>query len=369
MPGGCSPPAAAGPVFRRALYAVAAPLIPLVRLERAVRDLLRPGRPRRLLPRLFLPLAAGLAVDGLGEMVGSRSAILGYRFSVVVPTHSRPRSLARCLEALSRQDYSRGSFEVILVDDGSAEPPRDALRGVGDTLHVRFILRHPNAGPAAARNAGAELARGDFLAFTDDDCLPTSGWLSALDRRLRESPEAMVGGRTLNALPDNPFSAVSQLVVDVVCAHYNEDPERVRFFASNNMAMLAGAFRRIGGFDAAFRTSEDRDLCDRWRASGGRMVCALDAAAEHAHPLTLAGFCGQHFAYGRGAWRFHRARARRKSGSLWSEMRFHARLPALLAERGGLSAGTAALLAVWQAANVSLPRVVQTGSMRRTRSD
>jgi glycosyl transferase family 2 len=57
-------------VFRRALYAAAAPLIPLVRLARTVRDLLRPGRPRRLLPRLFLPLAVGLAIDGLGEMVG-----------------------------------------------------------------------------------------------------------------------------------------------------------------------------------------------------------------------------------------------------------------------------------------------------------
>lgn len=58
------------PLSRRAFYAAAAPLIPLVRLARAVRDLLRPGRPRHLLPRVFLPLAAGLAVDGLGEMVG-----------------------------------------------------------------------------------------------------------------------------------------------------------------------------------------------------------------------------------------------------------------------------------------------------------
>ena len=58
------------PVARRAAWAAAAPLIPLLRLGRAVRDLARPGRPRRLLAPLFVPLAAGLAVDGFGELVG-----------------------------------------------------------------------------------------------------------------------------------------------------------------------------------------------------------------------------------------------------------------------------------------------------------
>jgi GT2 family glycosyltransferase len=161
-----------------------------------------------------------------------------------------------------------------------------------------------------------------------------------------------VGGHTVNGLPGNPFAAASQLIVDLVYAHYNAEPGRGRFIASNNLAVRMDALLRAGGFDAAFRTSEDRELCDRWLAGGGRIVLAPEAVVEHAHPLTLDRFAAQHFAYGRGAHRFHRARARRGSGRFIDETRFHARLPALLRDAAPRPR-LAALLLVWQAANAA----------------
>lgn len=230
-------------------------------------------------------------------------------FSIVIPTYRRPNQLASCLRSLARLDYPRADFEVIVVDDGSEGPTESVIEGFRDQLDVTLLLQS-HAGPAAARNAGAARAKGTFLAFTDDDCAPAPSWLQGLATHLSSAPGCAVGGRTVNALPQNPYSSTSQMLIDFVYARYNADASRARFFASNNLALPAALFRATGGFDATLTTSEDRELCDRWLHSGYRMVYAPEAVVHHAHSLTLRTFCRQHFNYGRGACRFYQIRAR-----------------------------------------------------------
>ncbi|CAN5789357.1 hypothetical protein BH24GEM1_BH24GEM1_21320 [soil metagenome] len=241
--------------------------------------------------------------------------------SIVIPTYSRPKQLAVCLQSLSMLDYPRDRLEVIVVDDGG-ETPLDSVVAPFRSALTLSLLRQPNAGPGAARNAGAERARGEYLAFTDDDCLPEPGWLAEMVRALSQAREGMVGGTTINAAP-NLYATTSQLIVDVVYRHYNADPLTARFVASNNMALPARGFREIGGFDPAFRTAEDRDLCDRWLHRGGRIVHVPTARVNHARPMNARAYCRQHFAYGRGAERFMRRRAERNSGSMLAEARLH----------------------------------------------
>jgi GT2 family glycosyltransferase len=278
-------------------------------------------------------------------------------FSIIVPTFRRPQALTACLTALSHLDYPHESFEVIIVDDGGQVPLEAVVAPFSDCLDVT-LHRQPHAGPAAARNAGAARAQGQFLAFTDDDCRPAADWLRALARCFDTAPDHAVGGRTVNALTDNPYATASQLIVDFVYAYYNADPSQARFFASNNLALPADGFHALGGFDATFRTSEDRDLCDRWLHHGYRMTYAPEVIVSHAHVLTLCSFWRQHFNYGRGAFRYHRARARRGSGVFRADLAFYGQLPALL--RGGLSRRRGAeallltvLLGVWQGANTA----------------
>jgi GT2 family glycosyltransferase len=97
-------------------------------------------------------------------------------------------------------------------------------------------------------------------------------------------------------------------------AYYNADPSQARFFASNNLVFPADGFHALGGFDTTFRTSEDRDLCNHGLHHGYHMTYAPEVIVSHAHVLTLRTFWQQHFNYGRGAFRYHRARARRGSG-------------------------------------------------------
>ena len=280
----------------------------------------------------------------------------GPTFSVIIPTCQRPASLVRCLEALARASAVREDYEVIVVDDGGSTALEKTVAPFGERMAVR-LLRQANAGPAAARNTGAAQARGEFLAFTDDDCIPAADWLDALAGPLRAAPHCMVGGRVRNALSANPYSSASQAIIDLVYAYYNSDPRRARFLASNNMALPAETFRALGGFTASFRTSEDRDLCDRWLGAGYLLAFAPDAVVDHAHELTLRAFWRQHLGYGRGAFRFYRAHAQRSATDSTLGPGFYVamlrRLPGML--RGlpvGRAVVLAGLLGMWQIANL-----------------
>lgn len=234
-------------------------------------------------------------------------------FSVIVPTHSRPQQLAACLEALASLDYPSERFEVIVVDDGSDYSPQEIVARFCPPLNVNLIAQ-AQAGPATARNTGAAQAQGDFLAFVDDDCRPAPDWLRSLAAHLTAEPERMIGGRALNALPENLYSTASQLLIDYLYAYYNSEYRSARFVASNNLALSTELFLRVGGFDSSFpfAAGEDRELCERWLSQDLHITYAPEAIIYHAHPLTFRSFWRQHFNYGRGAFRFRAGRARQK---------------------------------------------------------
>jgi len=233
-------------------------------------------------------------------------------YSVIVPTYERLAALARCLDALGAQTLERDRFEVIVVDDGSREPPRTVVARAAQSCDVRMI-EQSNAGPAAARNTGARAARGAYVVFTDDDCRPDPGWLRAIDAMAASHPGCAIGGRVVNALGDGIYSSASQLLIEFLYEYFNVDDSGARFFITSNLALPAETFHRIGGFDDSFplAAAEDRDLCDRWREAGLPMVYCDDAVVHHEHALALRSFCRQHFNYGRGAFHLHCARARR----------------------------------------------------------
>jgi glycosyltransferase involved in cell wall biosynthesis len=246
-------------------------------------------------------------------------------FSIIVPTYERPAQLATCLEALAHLDYPRERFELIVVDDGGKSPLTGIVEKFRGRLAVRLLAQR-NTGPAGARNFGATHARGDFLAFTDDDCAPAAGWLRALASYFARTPDRIIGGRTLNALSLNPYAATSQMIIEVVYAHFNANADDARFFAANNFALAAGLFRRLKGFDETFITSEDREFCDRWLARGLGLTYAPEAVIYHAHDLNLRTLWRQHFGYGRGALRFHRARSGVGKGRFKPDLDFYLKL-------------------------------------------
>ena len=95
------------------------------------------------------------------------------RVSVVIPTYNRSRALVRALESVFAQ--TEPVLETIVVDDGSTDDTQAVLAGFGSRVRA---IRKSNGGAGAARNAGIEAARGEFVAFLDDD----DAWLPEKNR-------------------------------------------------------------------------------------------------------------------------------------------------------------------------------------------
>lgn len=284
----------------------------------------------------------------------------GPEISVVIPAFERVTALEACLQALAAQTLPPSRFEVIVSDDGSRLPVRDALAPMlgtlADRLNLRVIRQH-NGGPAMARNRGAGAAIGRFLAFTDDDCLPEPDWLERLLRHFATRPDALVGGGLRTTEGSDRYARATQAIMDFV---YAEQDRRsgLRVFSTSNLALPAAGFRRLGGFSSTFKRAagEDYDLCARWYGNGGELAYAPDAVVAHHHALTLGSYWLQHFTYGRGLLqlrqRLRRTRLSMRSGSLPGS--FHLRLIASpVLNAGARGTACALLVGLAQAATVA----------------
>jgi len=278
--------------------------------------------------------------------------------TIVIPTFARPRQLQACLAALAKQTLAE-PWEVVVVDDGSPQSLANVVSLWAGRLDLR-VIRQDNAGPAAARNRGVQEARGTFIAFTDDDCLPHPQWLETLVGVARERPTALVGGTTVNGLGGELFASASQLIVDLVYAHFNADPENAYFLTSNNVLCARERFLALGGFDHSFPRAgaEDRDFCDRWRSAGWPIIWRPEARVEHRHSQTMGKFMDLHLRYGRGAYIYQLRRKQRRSGTMQNDIGFHSTLPVRvrrhLVERKDSTIsklGLVAALGLWQGAN------------------
>lgn len=273
-------------------------------------------------------------------------------FSVVVPSRNRPEALRSCLESLAAMDYGRSDFEVVVIDDGGRVSPELVIEPFRTAVAIR-LLRTEGVGPAAARNAGAAAGRGRFLAFTDDDCRPDSGWLRALETKLLERQGCGVAGARVNGLPEELCAEASQTIADAAARHFNSGPGDAGFLSTSNAAFPAPEFRALGGFDESFRTAEDREFGDRWRRAGHPLLYAPDAVVHHFHPLNFAALCRRHFQIGRGARRYFLKRKRAHGGGVQPDLRFYRKLLRLPFERNAPWRGLlmAFLVVAAQAAN------------------
>jgi glycosyltransferase involved in cell wall biosynthesis len=98
------------------------------------------------------------------------------RYSVIVPAYQAEGTIGACVRALNAQTLPRDRYEIIVVDDDSTDRTANVAREAG----ADRVLTVPHGGPAAARNAGVDAARGEIVLFTDADCEPSPEWLERM---------------------------------------------------------------------------------------------------------------------------------------------------------------------------------------------
>jgi glycosyltransferase involved in cell wall biosynthesis len=197
------------------------------------------------------------------------------RVSVVIPTCGRLQLLGRCLDALDRQRLDPAAFEVIVVDDGRSDPTRKLVQSRAAAAGARRAalryLRPDGKGPAAARNCGWRAARGEIIAFTDDDTIPDDDWL-------RQGLMAMAPG--LAAVRGSVQVPEPPVVTDH--ARMTRGLEQAEFVTANCFVRRS-VLRQVGGFDERFKRAwrEDSDLHFALLSRFGDVPRAPGAIVQH----------------------------------------------------------------------------------------
>ena len=194
---------------------------------------------------------------------------MSIRVSVVVPTYQRPQLLRKCLNALARQDYPAESYEIIIVDDAASEETRLLVENftgeikasitepasmsgseAGSFPEIRYAAATDTQGPAAARNLGWRMARGEIIAFTDDDCLPEADWLTKGCEAIDSGLDA-ASGQVVVPIQDPPTDYEKNISRLAECE-----------FVTANCFVRRCVLDACQGFDERFRMAwrEDSDL-------------------------------------------------------------------------------------------------------------
>ena len=111
--------------------------------------------------------------------------------SVIVPTLNRKLQLANCLTSILNLDYPKSKIEIIVVDNGSTDGTKEMICKKFKSIRV-VLEKRPGA--SYARNTGGNVAKGEILAFTDDDCIVDRNWLKNLVNAFRSAKIGAVGG-------------------------------------------------------------------------------------------------------------------------------------------------------------------------------
>jgi len=211
------------------------------------------------------------------------------RFSIIIPTYNARSTLKLLLESLTRD--GRDDFDIIVVDDASTDGTQELVNTFNT---VQYVCQNKRSGPAAARNRGASIARGEWLVFTDADTCFLPDTLSAITRAVSEcNADAFVetyAGRPANDGFMPRYKGLYELVtIDERLLKQGDDYISYNTWAPRPGLVNKTVFDAVDGFDETFRGAdlEDMDFGYRLAATGYKIVFTPHIKIKHNYPATF----------------------------------------------------------------------------------
>ncbi len=211
------------------------------------------------------------------------------KLTVIVPTYNRAQTLLKCLQALEGQTAPKDAFEVIVVDDGSADETAEVVRcfSAESSLDLQFI-RQENSGQNAARNRAIKCCRGNILLFLNDDTIAAPDVVArhlAAHLTYADEPCAFLGNVTIS--PDLPPSLFAGLHLDSAYALWENTTELPwNAFYTCNISVKKSFLMKYGLFDEDLRYNDDIELAERLSHHGLRIVYDKECRGCHYHYLS-----------------------------------------------------------------------------------
>lgn len=234
--------------------------------------------------------------------------------SVVVCTHNGQRTLEECLARLDKLTYP--DYEVIVVNDGSSDASAMIARA-----HDATLIQTEHRGLGNARNRGIAAARGEIVAFLDDDAYPDADWLHYVAAQLRDGGHAGVGGPNIPP-EDDGFLAECVAAAPGGPIHVLVSDREAEHVPGCNMAFRRDVLLEVDGFDERFEVAgDDVDLCWRLQKAGQTLAFSAGAVVMHRRRDSIRRYLRQQYGYGKAEallerkWPTHYNRA---GSSRWS---------------------------------------------------
>lgn len=204
--------------------------------------------------------------------------------SIVIPTYNEGDNIEVCINSLKNQNFPSESYEIIVVDNNSNDNTLDIVKNLDVIQTVEY-----KGGPAAAKNAGISLAKGNIIAFIDGDCIATKEWLKNIVSGFGKADIGCIAG-SISAMEDDNLSPMERFLIKkghLSQAQHIEHPF-LPFAATANVAYRKEVFDKIGLFDEKLFVGEDADLSWRMQLFTNYKIKYIpDAAVFHPYESKL----------------------------------------------------------------------------------
>ena len=221
--------------------------------------------------------------------------------SIIIPTKNNGDIIEKCLVSIKNSDYPKDKMEVIIVDGHSTDETVEIAKKYG------CKIVYENIGIiGGARNIGVENSTGEYIAFTDSDCVVDKNWLKNLIGKFTDEKTASVGGPNITPEDDTEFAKCAGKVLKFLSnpgPRYGFNVDKVIDIYHNptcNSAYRKSIFQEVSGFNPKLITCDDEELDYRTREKGYKILFTPNAKVLHYRRPTWKKFAKMAFNYGIG---------------------------------------------------------------------
>jgi len=215
---------------------------------------------------------------------------MGLTISVIIPAYNAAETILPCLLSLRAQAFT--PHEIIIVDDASSDNTVEIAKS-----YATVIKNNRNKGAGGARNAGAAVASGEVLAFTDSDCILPPLWLQKISEALKEEGVGAVAGGYIR---HEGKSFIGNFAHLELLRRRKDFKKYVETAPSNNFSVRKDIFDAIGGFPELFATASNEDVVFSFKISRKcKIRWFYDNGIGHHFRETVGGYLTQQYRFAR----------------------------------------------------------------------
>lgn len=222
-------------------------------------------------------------------------------FSIIIPTRNNATIIERCLQSIKDLDYPQDRIEIIIADGLSSDNTANISNTYGATVYLDFVNS-----VCAARNLGFSKSNGEYVAFTDSDCVVDKKWLKNALKYFRDEKVGGIGGANLIPADETPFGKAVGLLFAfapyfVKAAHTRIIKKVIRSRShGSNSIYRAEVLRKVFPIDERMKGGEDVIMTDKIEDLGYDLLYVPDVVVSHYRRPNITRWWKQMKAYGMG---------------------------------------------------------------------